>query len=194
MNQSKRIVNWTMRNKIWWNFNPSKKLYLWILQCVNLNFWSPCPNTNVTYIFDTKFHLPRPIFYSSSSKCTRIGERESVSFPHWNRQNDGHLILCYLTLPCLILSYIILYHIMLYYIYYFILSYLTLSYLMTLQGCAHIGRLYTSTGGSQVQVKHRFMTFISHSLFTLHLKLPFKAKLFTLFFSSRFQLYIAIYL
>ena len=29
----------------------------------------------------TKFHLPRPIFHLPSSKCTRIGERASVSFP-----------------------------------------------------------------------------------------------------------------
>ena len=31
----------------------------------------------------TKFHLPRPIFYSPNSKCICIGERTSVSFPHW---------------------------------------------------------------------------------------------------------------
>ena len=28
-----------------------------------------------------KFHSPKPIFHSSSSKCTHIGERVSVSFP-----------------------------------------------------------------------------------------------------------------
>ena len=32
--------------------------------------------------FICSIHLPRPIFYSPSSKCTRIGERASVSFPH----------------------------------------------------------------------------------------------------------------
>ena len=34
-------------------------------------------------MFYTKFHSPRPIFYSASSKCTRIGERASVSFLQW---------------------------------------------------------------------------------------------------------------
>ena len=33
----------------------------------------------VPYMFHTKFHLLWPTFYSSSSKCTRTGERVSVS-------------------------------------------------------------------------------------------------------------------
>ena len=41
-------------------------------QCGKLNFWSTRPKTDVLYMFYTKFHLPRPIFYSTS-----------VSFHHW---------------------------------------------------------------------------------------------------------------
>ena len=52
-------------------------------QCGKPNFLSTRPETDVTYMFYTKFHLPKPIFYSPSSKCTRIGERASVSFHHW---------------------------------------------------------------------------------------------------------------
>ena len=48
-----------------------------------LNFLSTHPNTVVHYMFYTKFHSPRPIFYFPSSKCTPIGERVSISFPHW---------------------------------------------------------------------------------------------------------------
>ena len=54
------------------------------LQCWKLNFWSTHPNTDVPYMFYTKFHSPRPIFYSPSSKCTRVGERMSISFPRWS--------------------------------------------------------------------------------------------------------------
>ena len=32
-------------------------------------------------IFYKKFHSPKPIFHSPSSKCTRIGERAGISFP-----------------------------------------------------------------------------------------------------------------
>ena len=53
-----------------------------LFQCGKLNFWSTRPKTDVLYMFYTKFHLPRPIFYSPSSKCTYIGERASVSLPH----------------------------------------------------------------------------------------------------------------
>ena len=40
-------------------------------------------------LWETKFlgyslHSPRSIFYSLSSKCTHIGERASISFPHCN--------------------------------------------------------------------------------------------------------------
>ena len=41
-------------------------------------------------MFYTKFHLPRPIFYSPSSKCTHIGKRVSVSFPHCIYSNIHH--------------------------------------------------------------------------------------------------------
>ena len=51
-------------------------------------FWSTRPKTDVPYMFYTKFHLPRPIFYLPSSNCTRIGEQASVSFPHWNGDID----------------------------------------------------------------------------------------------------------
>ena len=53
------------------------------MQCGKLNFWITRPKTAVPYMFYTNFHLPKPIFYSSSSKCTHIGERASISFPHW---------------------------------------------------------------------------------------------------------------
>ena len=45
------------------------------VQCAKLNFWSTRPKTDVLYMLYTKFHLPRPIFYSPSSKRTCIGER-----------------------------------------------------------------------------------------------------------------------
>ena len=58
-------------------------------QCGKLNFWSTRPKTSVPYImFYKKFHSPRPTFYSPSSKCTRIGERASVSFPHCRGMNN----------------------------------------------------------------------------------------------------------
>ena len=60
------------------------------------NFWSSHPKTSVPYMFFTKFHSPRPIFHSPSSKCTHIGERVSVSFPHCSN-NVPWLI----TQPCL---------------------------------------------------------------------------------------------
>ena len=52
-------------------------------QCGKLNFWSTRPKTDVPYMFYTKFHLPRPIFYSPSSKCTRIGEHKFPSLHVW---------------------------------------------------------------------------------------------------------------
>ena len=52
------------------------------IQCGKLNFWSSHPKTDVPYMFYTKFHSPRPIFYLPSSKCTHTGERARVSFPH----------------------------------------------------------------------------------------------------------------
>ena len=60
---------------------------LWIVlvrtnQCGKLNFLGTHPKTDVPYMFYTKFHSPGPIFYSPSLKCTCIGERVSISFPH----------------------------------------------------------------------------------------------------------------
>ena len=52
------------------------------MQCGQLNILSTCPKTDVLYMFYTKFHLPRSIFYLPSSKCTCIGEQASISFPH----------------------------------------------------------------------------------------------------------------
>ena len=43
-------------------------------------FLEHSPKKRCSYMFYTRYHLPRPIFYSPSSKCTRIGKR--VSFPH----------------------------------------------------------------------------------------------------------------
>ena len=54
-------------------------------QCGKLNFWSTRPKTDLSYMFYTKFYLPRPIFYSPSSKCTPTGEWTSVNSPHWYR-------------------------------------------------------------------------------------------------------------
>ena len=48
-----------------------------------LNFWDTRPKTHVLYMSYTKFHSLGPIFYLPSLKCTRIGERASVSLPHW---------------------------------------------------------------------------------------------------------------
>ena len=39
------------------------------------------PNWVVSYIAYTKFHSPRPVFYSPGQIFTHIGERASVSFP-----------------------------------------------------------------------------------------------------------------
>ena len=51
-----------------------RPLFEWnqVLQCGKLNFWSTRPKTDAPYMFYTKFHLPRPVFHSPSSKCTRI--------------------------------------------------------------------------------------------------------------------------
>ena len=49
-------------------------------QCGKLNFWSICLKRDVSYMFHTKFHLPKSIFYSPSSKFTSIDEQASVSF------------------------------------------------------------------------------------------------------------------
>ena len=38
--------------------------------------------TDVPYMFCTKFHSPRPIFYSPSLKGACIGEQANVNFPH----------------------------------------------------------------------------------------------------------------
>ena len=43
-------------------------------------FLEHSPEIDVPYLFYTKFHFPRPIFYWPSSKCTHIGR--GVSFPH----------------------------------------------------------------------------------------------------------------
>ena len=43
--------------------------------------WNTYPKTSVPYMFYTKFHSPRPIFYWPSSKCTRIDKRASISCP-----------------------------------------------------------------------------------------------------------------
>ena len=53
--------------------------YLNQCQCGKQNFWGTHPKTDVPYMFYTKFHLPGPIFYSPSFKCTRIGERKFLS-------------------------------------------------------------------------------------------------------------------
>ena len=45
-----------------------------------------------SYMFYTKFHSPRPIFYSPSSKCTLTGERASVSFLHCSKKRDITLV------------------------------------------------------------------------------------------------------
>ena len=45
------------------------------LQYGKLNFWNICPKTDVPCMFWVKFHLPRPIFYSPSTKFTHIGKR-----------------------------------------------------------------------------------------------------------------------
>ena len=78
---------------------------MWQQQCGKLNFWSTRSKTDFPYMFYTKFHWPGPIFCSSSSKCTHIGEWGSVSFLHCSkcklytahfdtlrpRQHDRHL-------------------------------------------------------------------------------------------------------
>ena len=39
-------------------------------------------------MFYTKFLSPRPIFYLPGSKCTRMGERASICFPHcYHKEN-----------------------------------------------------------------------------------------------------------
>ena len=48
---------WT---NIYWNTIPT--------QCGKLNFWSTHPKTDVPYKFYTKFHSPKPIFYSTQFK------------------------------------------------------------------------------------------------------------------------------
>ena len=66
------------KSHIWpWKFKVK-------VQCGKLNFLSTRPKTEVY----TKFNLPRPIFCSPTSKCTRIGERASVSFPHWGHSKN----------------------------------------------------------------------------------------------------------
>ena len=77
------------------------KLILWIdilnisheikstLQDGKLNFWSTHPKTDVPYMFYTKYHSARWIFYSPNSKCTFIGERASISFPHCIGSGNG---------------------------------------------------------------------------------------------------------
>ena len=62
-----------------WRYQSIKK------QCGKLNFWSTRPKTSVPYMFYTKYLSPRPIPYWPSSKCTRIGERASASFPYWKK-------------------------------------------------------------------------------------------------------------
>ena len=51
-------------------------------QCMKLNFWSTRLKRDVRCMFYTKFLLPRPNFYSPSSKCTCIDDQVSFSFPH----------------------------------------------------------------------------------------------------------------
>ena len=43
-------------------------------QCGKLNFWSTRPKTDAPYMFYIRFHSPRRIFYSPSSKFTQIGQ------------------------------------------------------------------------------------------------------------------------
>ena len=62
------------------------------IQCGKLNFGGTRLKTEVPYMFYTKFHLPWPIFYSPSLKCTRIGEWASVSFPHWHHPTSPSLV------------------------------------------------------------------------------------------------------
>ena len=67
----------------WWiigNVRSWSYIFNTFIQCGKLNFWSTRPKTDVPYLFCTKVHSTRPIFYSPSSKCTRIGERASISF------------------------------------------------------------------------------------------------------------------
>ena len=59
-------------------------------QCGKLNFWDTRPKTDVPSMSYAKLHLPRPILYLPSLKCTCIGERASISFPHW----EMHFIKC----------------------------------------------------------------------------------------------------
>ena len=55
------------------------------LQCGKLNFWNICPKTDVPCMFYAKFYLPRPIFYSPSTKFTHIGKRYAlVSIIGWS--------------------------------------------------------------------------------------------------------------
>ena len=58
-------------------------------QCGKLNLGGTPLKTDVLYMFYTKFHPPRSIFYSPSSKCTSIGERESISFPQCLLRHQG---------------------------------------------------------------------------------------------------------
>ena len=69
--------------KISWSLEATRLAVCIItLQGGKLNFWSTRPKTDVPYMFYTKFHSPRPIFYSPRLKCTRFGERASISFRH----------------------------------------------------------------------------------------------------------------
>ena len=70
LKKDKDILSW----QVWF--------YAWWCQCGKLNFWSTRLKTDVLYMFHTKFHLARSIFYSPRSKCTCIGEQAHASFPH----------------------------------------------------------------------------------------------------------------
>ena len=80
------VMSWSNLCPLWkcWVF---LLMTIWVLmsQCGKLNFGGTRPKTNVPYMFFTKFHSPGPIFYLPSLKCTCIGERASVSFPHSGR-------------------------------------------------------------------------------------------------------------
>ena len=62
-----------------------------VLSVWETKFLEHSPEMDVLYMSYTKFHSPRSIFYLTSSKCTRIGERASISFPHWPWCMSGSL-------------------------------------------------------------------------------------------------------
>ena len=66
-------------------------------QCGKLNFWSTRPKTDAPYMFYTKFHSPRPIFHSPSSKCICTGERTSISFSDWDYTFEITIAPCSMT-------------------------------------------------------------------------------------------------